>query len=787
MQSDVNTQAIDTATEPSAADVTATAAPLLETSFGNEQPVVTVPYSSLRRSPLNARTKPLTDIPALAVSIRAKGLLQNLVVHELKGLRGKHRKLGVCAGQRRQAALDLLFEQKDITADYPVPVRIVSEGEALAISLIENSEREGLDPFDVLRSYRLLAEEGRSADYIALLFSAAPITIKRRMKLASASPRLLALLREDAITLDQLAALALTDDHETQESIWFDANEWQRQPNYLRQAITRTEIDASRSRLVRFVGLNTYEAAGGFVRRDLFSDDENAGYIADAQLLQRLAAAKLDAAAEEVRREGWGWTEQRIERDVLELNRYGRLQPVQRALTAEEQREMDALTAQQNQLAEQFDALGEDDENAYEEAERLETEIDKVNAALIALESLTQTWDAQQMTEAGAFVMLSPQGELVIERGLVRRENSAALDAAGATVTGTPEAERASEATEEPEAKEKPVHSAKLCQRLSAHRTAAVHAELIAQPSVALAALLQRLIPAVFPERYGIGFAPHTLALSCDSNRERLLGAADDLPASTAWSVIETQRERWGHELPARRADLLPWLIEQDPGTTLLDLLAFCTGTLLDGIAGEEKPHAINALVSALNLDMTQYWTPTRASYFDHVSKARIAEVIASAVSPKIAADIGKMKKVDAAAAAELRLAKSAWLPEILTDREVPAARSYGVAHDADEDDDEEGDPGDEAQEDVDAHGDDHANEHANEPGNDRINGTEPAEGTGTSSPVDGPTVAQEPAPTGSNSALPAWPFPTAATAATAATGAPSTRPDDASTTQDAA
>lgn len=787
MQAKVNTQMNDTenaAEAGSVTDATTGAEPLLETSFGNEQPVVTVPYSALRRSPLNARTKPLSGIDSLAANIRAKGLLQNLVVHELKGSRGKHRKLGVCAGQRRQAALDLLFGQKHITADYPVPVRIVSEGEALAISLIENSEREGLDPFDVLRAYRMLAEEGRSIDYIAALFSAAPITVKRRMKLASASPKLLALLREDAITLDQLAALALTDDHEMQEHIWFDANEWQRQPNYLRQAITRTEIDASRSRLVRFVGLAAYEGAGGYVRRDLFSDDENAGYIADAELLQRLAAAKLDAAAEEVRAEGWGWTEQRIERDVLELNRYGRLLPVQRALTDDEQREMDTLTTQQDELAEKFDALGEDDENAYEEAERLETEIDRVNAALIALESRLVMWDAPQMAEAGAFVMVSPQGELMIERGLVRRENSAALDAAGATVTRTPEAEREPGTTADPVHKEKPVHSAKLCQRLTAHRTAAVHAELIAQPSLALAALLQRVIPEVFPERYGISFVPHALELSCNSNHDKLLGAADDLPTSAAWSLIEAQRERWDQELPARRVDLLPWLIEQDPGTTLLDLLAFCTGTLLDGIAGEEKPHAINALASVLNLDMTRYWTPTRASYFDHVSKARIAEVVASAVSPKIAADLGKMKKTDAAAAAELRLEKSTWLPEILTDRDVPAARSYGVAHDADNDDDEEGDTGDEAQQDGDAQGDDDANDRADEPGNDRINGTEPGEGVGSPSPVDGPTGAQEPAATGGNGALPAWPFPTAATLASATAATPA---DGMSMTQDAA
>jgi ParB family chromosome partitioning protein len=747
MQAEVNTQMNDSANAAKAdtvTDATANAASLLETSFGNEQPVVTVPYSALRRSPLNARTKPLSGIDSLATNIRAKGLLQNLIVHELKGLRGKHRKLGVCAGQRRQAALDLLYEQKHIAADYPVPVRIVSEGEALAISLIENSEREGLDPFDVLRAYRMLAEEGRSVDYVAALFSAAPITVKRRMKLASASQKLLALLREDAITLDQLAALALTDDHETQEHIWFDANEWQRQPNYLRQAITRTEIDASRSRLVRFVGLDVYEAAGGYVRRDLFSDDENAGYIADPELLQRLAAAKLDAAAEEVRAEGWGWTEQRIERDVFELNRYGRLQPVRRPFTDDEQREMDALTAQQDELAQKFEALSEGDENAYEEGERLETEIDRVNAAIIALESRVVRWDAQQMAEAGAFVMVSPQGELVIERGLVRRENSAALDAAGATVTGTPEAERASSARKEPEEKEKLVHSAKLCQRLTAHRTAAVHAELIAQPTVALAAILQRLIPEVFPEGHGTRFAPHLLKLSCTSNRDSLLSAADDLPASTAWSLIEAQRERWGRELPARRADLLPWLIAQDPGTTLLDLLAFCTGTLLDGVAGDEKPHAINALASALNLDMTRYWMPTRASYFDHVSKARIAEVVSAAVSPKAAADLEKMKKADAAAAAELRLAKVAWLPEILTNRKVPATPSWESNDDEDEDDSDDADTGD----------------GGNETPEGEDGDTEPDAGTGTEHINNTPADAGAAAVT--SSALTPWPFPTA-------------------------
>ncbi|RQT14809.1 ParB/Srx family N-terminal domain-containing protein [Burkholderia contaminans] len=729
-------------TETTTADTGETVSPL-ETDFGNEQPVVTVPYSSLRPSPLNARTKPLSNIPALAANIRAKGLLQNLVVHEMKGSRGKQRKYGVCAGQRREAALDMLREQKHIAADYPVPVRIVSEGEALAISLIENSEREGLDPFDVLRAYRMLAEEGRSVDYIAALFSASPLTVKRRMKLANVSPRLLSLLREDAITLDQLAALALADDHETQEHIWFDANEWQRQPNYLRQAITRAEIDASRSRLVRFVSLAAYEAAGGYVRRDLFSDDENAGYIADAELLQKLVAQKLDATAAEVRAEGWGWTETRVERDFVELNRHGRLRPVQRPYTEDEQREKDALTAQQDELAEKIEALSEDDEEAYEEADRLNDEIGRINATIIALESRALVWEPQQMAEAGAFVIVGPQGELVIERGLVRRENSAALHGAGATPSGTPQVE-APDKLPVNAPKVKPVHSAKLCQRLTAHRTAAVHAELVAQPTVALAAVLHCLIPKALPEHYGRMSSCGYLAISGENNHDSLLRAADDLPASPAWNAIETQRARWIAELPAKRDDLLPWLLGQYPGTTLLDLLAFCTGTLLDGIAAEEKPHAINRLAGVLNLDMTRYWTPTRATYFDHVSKARIAEVVSAAVSPRAAANLDKMKKADAAAAAELRLAKTAWLPEVLTDLDVPATPSWANRDDEDEDDSSDADTGD----------------GTDDPPKGRDADAEPGAGNGTEHVNDTSTDAE--AALAAGSPLKPWPFPTA-------------------------
>jgi ParB family transcriptional regulator, chromosome partitioning protein len=211
---------------------------------------------------------------------------------------------------------------------------------------------------------------------------------------------------------------------------------------------------------------------------------------------------------------------------------------------------MDSLTAQQDELAEKLEALSEDDENTDEEADRLNEEIERINAALLALESRVELWDAQQMAEAGVFVIVGPQGELLIERGLVRRENSAALDAAGATVTGTPEAE-APDAADAPTTKVRPVHSAKLCQRLTAHRTAAVHAELIAHPAIALAAILRQLIRQVLPEHYGHMSARACLALSGESNHDSLLRAADDLVTSPAWNAIERSAHAGSRNCPS--------------------------------------------------------------------------------------------------------------------------------------------------------------------------------------------------------------------------------------------
>jgi ParB family chromosome partitioning protein len=110
------------------------------------------------------------------------------------------------------------------------------------------------------------------------------------------------------MTLDQLMAFTVTDDHARQEKVW-DAikDAWSKEPYQIRRMLTETTVRASDKRAV-FVGVEVYELAGGIVMRDLFQSDDG-GWLQDAALLDRLVGEKLKATAETIAAEGWKWIE----------------------------------------------------------------------------------------------------------------------------------------------------------------------------------------------------------------------------------------------------------------------------------------------------------------------------------------------------------------------------------------------------------------------------------------------------------------------------------------------
>ena len=165
----------------------------------------------------------------------------------------------------------------------PVPCIVRSEGFVEADSLAENTELEALHPLDQFRAFKALADKGQGEETIAAAFGVSAHVGKQRLRLAKASPMLLQAYEDDAITLDQLMAFCLTDDHERQEQV-FNAiqKQWNKGADAVRRMLTEKTVHASDPRAL-FFGADAYKAAGGIIIRDLFDEDDG-GYRRGLQI-----------------------------------------------------------------------------------------------------------------------------------------------------------------------------------------------------------------------------------------------------------------------------------------------------------------------------------------------------------------------------------------------------------------------------------------------------------------------------------------------------------------------
>lgn len=123
---------------------------LIPSTYQQEKPNEShVPLSTIRPNPLQPRQAfDQAAIEELAESIRQKGILQPLLVRRATG------GYELIAGERRfRAAQRLGMEQ------VPVIIRDCADGEMLEVALIENIQRENLNPLEEARAYRRLSDE----------------------------------------------------------------------------------------------------------------------------------------------------------------------------------------------------------------------------------------------------------------------------------------------------------------------------------------------------------------------------------------------------------------------------------------------------------------------------------------------------------------------------------------------------------------------------------------------------------------------------------------------------
>jgi len=647
--------------------------------------LILVPLSQLlpRRSKRNARTTPRLSIPELAASISRIGLLQNLVVI----LAADGEQYEVVAGDRRLTALKLLAKKTRIAADYEVPCLLVPDASARTVSLAENLLREQMHPADQFEAFAALVKEGRPIEDIAADFGVSPLVVQRRLKLANVSPRLMADYRAGGVTLEQLMALTITDDYAAQEHAFYGAPEWQRGASALRERLTEREISASHP-LVRFVGLDTYTAAGGGTRRDLFAEDDSGTYLTDAALLETLVRSKLDALAENVRAEGWAWVEAVPHMSHADRHAFQNAPRQQREPSAREARRIASLQGRLDKLdTELEEACDAEDEN---KVETLEPRREQVAGELHAIEETLQGYAPDVCAVAGAIVTIDRDGEAATHRGLLREAEAKALRTLEKLRQGFTGTEGATddngEAAEPPKAANL---SDRLAQRLSAHRTAALQIEVARHPQVALAALVHGMVQTVLQDsRYGHDL-PFGLRLTV---KDRLDAYAPDWPESPAAIALRELQQAWGERLPQDDAELFAALLALSQ-TELVRLLAACVASTVDVVTPRATQAAPGAeLAQAVGLDMAAWWKPTADGYFNHVSKAVILDAVQQ-FAPSHVTRLSKLKKVEIASEAERLAQGTGWMPAIFkAEGSQDGAQEEGPGRDTPEDAEAEAD-----------------------------------------------------------------------------------------------
>ena len=650
-----------------------------------------IPFNRIRLSDSNVREIGVEDgLDELTHDIdRREDLVMGLNVRAVLDADGNETgDFETPAGGRRFRAISRLVEAGRFPVDGLVPCLVKkanAKTSAIDDSLAENTVRLALHPLDQFKAFKRMIDDGITREEIADAYRTTPRYVTQRLRLASVSPALHELYAGDEMTLAMLEAFTVNPDHARQEQVWERiTGSWQKEPWQIRRMLTETTVPSADKRAL-FVGLEAYEAAGGPVLRDLFSDDDG-GWLEDVGLLDRLVTEKLHMLADELASHGWKWIEAAVELPYGYANGLRKIGSVSQELTEEERAGREALRKEYDDL-----------EAAYSDADELPDEVDQrfseIEAALAGFENRPAIFEPDEVARAGVFLTINRDGELVVDRGYVRPEDEAPLVIDGEDsgsegddpefVDGTESVQRTAisiggqpvDGEEEDDGVIKPLPE-RLVGQLTAHRTLALQQALAENPHVAMTALLHRMVM----ERYS--YSAPTGCLEISVRHRYLASQGSDLAESPSAKAIDERYEAWKTDIPSDEGALWDWIADLDDASRMA-LLAHCVSYGVNALYERPNDHSAagpsqhslvrrlagaDRLARATGLDMVvdAGWRPTVANYLGIVTKAHILAAVREGAGDRAASLIEHLKKGDMATQAERLLADTGWLPEPL-------------------------------------------------------------------------------------------------------------------------
>lgn len=163
--------------------------------------------------------QPRTDfdqdaLQELAISIKELGIIQPLTVRKLG-----YDKFQLISGERRFRASQLAGLKT-----VPVYVRIANDQAMLEMALVENIQREQLNPVEIALSYQRLIDECKlTQEKMSETVGKKRSTITNYLRLLKLPAEILAALRDESISMGHARALVNVKNQDTQINIFRDA------------------------------------------------------------------------------------------------------------------------------------------------------------------------------------------------------------------------------------------------------------------------------------------------------------------------------------------------------------------------------------------------------------------------------------------------------------------------------------------------------------------------------------------------------------------------------------
>ncbi len=173
------------------------------------QGVGSIPIKAIRAGPQPTRGESRPELlEELVASIKATGLIQPLIVRPVAGF---PHQFEVVAGERRFRAAQLAG-----LADVPAVIREFNDREALAVSLIENIQREELSPADEARALkRLIDEFALTHEEVAHAIGRSRASVTNLLRLLDLPAEVTTMIESRALSMGHARALlGLADEEE---------------------------------------------------------------------------------------------------------------------------------------------------------------------------------------------------------------------------------------------------------------------------------------------------------------------------------------------------------------------------------------------------------------------------------------------------------------------------------------------------------------------------------------------------------------------------------------------